>query len=105
MSPEDAPCLMLRAIEAAAAGQAIFSPAIATRLIDFFGYLPPGTPTAVPRAQRARAADPPVARVRACQPGDRAPTGSEPENGSQQPLEHLQQAPGRGPHRSDHPCP
>lgn len=32
---------LLRAIEAAAAGEAIFSPAVATRLIEFFGGLRP----------------------------------------------------------------
>jgi DNA-binding NarL/FixJ family response regulator len=35
---------MLRAIRAVAGGEAIFSPAIATRLIDFFSRMPPKLP-------------------------------------------------------------
>ena len=35
---------MLRAIRAVAGGEAIFSPAIATRLIDFFSRIPPTLP-------------------------------------------------------------
>lgn len=38
-----APDQLLRAIRAAAAGEAIFSPSIATRLIEFFAAAPPST--------------------------------------------------------------
>ena len=47
---------IIRAIEAAASGEAIFGPAIATRMMDYFGARQPGTaPEILPELTRANA--------------------------------------------------
>ena len=58
------------AVRAVARGEAIFSPAVAGRVLAFFAQ-PRATPEGVPRADRPRAGDPRADRAGPAQPGDR----------------------------------
>lgn len=75
----------VRAVRAVADGEAIFGPAVATRLIDYFAA---STTQAFPRLTPR---DRKVLEQIAQQSGNSPPTRAQPENGPQPRIEHLQQ--------------
>ena len=85
-------------------GEAVFGPAIARRLMQFFaGPRARDRDAHLPRADRSRARDSGADRP-AARPTPRSPSAlPEPEDRAQPRLEHLQQAPGRRSRPSDHP--
>ena len=96
---------ILRAIRAVGKGEAIFSPVVARRVIDFFTGARSGESArnVPPRADHAGARGPRPHRPGPEQPRDRGPSLPQPEDGSQPHFEHLCQAPGSQPlrgHRS-----
>jgi hypothetical protein len=88
---------LARAIAAVAAGEAIFGPGIATRLLTYFAS-PPATPTPFPGAERPGTRGPGPAGRRPHQPPDRRTARPQRQDRRQPPLGHLRQAPGGRPH-------
>ena len=86
---------MLRAVRSVGSGDAIFSPAIAVRLIDFFSApKPPVPPQTFPElSDREREILDLIAQG-ASNSRDRRAPGAQPEDGAQSRLEYLQQAAG-----------
>ena len=89
-----------RAIMAVAAGEAIFGPAVATRVLAYFAT-PPATPTPFPERPPANARSWTCRRPQ--QPPDRRTAQPQRQDGRQPHLRHLRQAPGGRPHPS-HPA-
>lgn len=85
---------LLRAIRAAESGEAILSPSVASRLIDFFATHHPALTTELFPSLTERERDP----VSDCggrrQWRDCEPAGSQPEDGEELCLQHLLEAPG-----------
>ena len=86
-----------RAIMAVAAGEAIFGPAVATRVLAYFAT-PPRTPTPFPELTAREREGPGPAGRRPHQPPDRRPARPQRQDGCQPHLGHLRQAPGGRPH-------
>ena len=97
---------ILRSIRAVSSGEAIFGPAIARRLMQYFSKSTPGRAARrLPRADRARARDPGAHSPPRDEPRDRQAPPSEPQDRPQPRLEHLHQAAGRRPRPGHHPRP
>jgi DNA-binding NarL/FixJ family response regulator len=87
---------ILHAIRAVGAGEAVFGPAIARRLIDYFASSPSGLPQAFPQlTQREREGLELIAQGES-NTAIAHPTHAQPEDRAQPRFEHLQQAAGRG---------
>ena len=85
---------IVRAIRAAAAGEAIFGPEIAARVIAHFASGVGSTGGRVPVADRARARGARADRRGQGQRHDRARADDQPQDRAQPRLQHLHQAPG-----------
>ena len=92
---------IVQAIEVVGCGEAIFGPGIAQRMIAMFAgaeRAPEPFPTSLTASARSSSCS------RRASPTRRSPSGwSEPEDGPQPRLEHLQQAPGGRPRAGDRP--
>ena len=90
-------------IRAVGRGEAIFSPAIATRVLSYFSK-PAAPPQGLPHPDRPRARDPQAHRTGAPEPLDCQSALPEHQNRRELRLQHLHQAAGRRPDPGDHPC-
>jgi DNA-binding NarL/FixJ family response regulator len=86
-----------RAILAVAAGEAIFGPAVATRVLAYFAT-PPTTPAPVSGADRPGTRGSGPAGRRPQQPADRRPARPQRQDGCQPHLRDIRQAPGGRPY-------
>ena len=95
------------AIRAVAAGQAIFGPGIASRLLGYFAAPPEPQPDdePFPELTGRERRDPHPAGRRTAYGADRGRALLVAQDREQQPDEHLRQARGRRPGRRDHPGP
>ncbi len=94
---------IVRAIRAVAAGEAIFGPGIAQRVLGFFSAPPPAEVPFPQLTDRERDVLDLIADGRPN--GDRPPPGHLPQDRGQPHLEHPRQTPGRRPRRGHHPRP
>lgn len=88
---------VLHTIEVVAGGSAVFGPAIAGRLVDFFSRRSAGGKAPLPGTHAARARSPGAYCQRCRQPGYRRPVTHQPQDGGQSYLKHLQQTACVGP--------
>ena len=97
---------LIRSVRAVAAGDAIFGPAVARRLMAYFSRpTPNGSRAAFPELTRPGAGDPRADRSGAIEHRDHRPSRALAEDRAQPRLEHLLEAPGPRPRRGNRPGP